>query len=85
LLFYGNLQYQSSFLTLPHPRLHQRRFVLVPLAELDPHLVHPGINQTIQELLEHTDDTSMVKRWNPYSSRESGVESREKEGRIRED
>jgi 2-amino-4-hydroxy-6-hydroxymethyldihydropteridine diphosphokinase len=79
LLFYGNLQYQSPFLTVPHPRLHQRRFVLVPLAELDPHLVHPGVNQTIQELLEHTDDTSMVKRWNPYSSRESRVESREKE------
>ena len=66
LLFYGNLQYQSPFLTVPHPRLHQRRFVLVPLAELEPNLVHPGINQTIQEILQHTDDRSMVKRWNPY-------------------
>jgi 2-amino-4-hydroxy-6-hydroxymethyldihydropteridine diphosphokinase len=65
LLFYGNLQYQSPFLTLPHPRLHQRRFVLVPLAELEPHYIHPVVNQTIQELLRHTDDTSAVKRWKP--------------------
>jgi 2-amino-4-hydroxy-6-hydroxymethyldihydropteridine diphosphokinase len=65
LLFYGNLQYQTSFLTLPHPRLHQRRFVLVPLAELEPHLIHPVVNQTIQQLLEHVEDTSMVRRWNP--------------------
>ena len=66
LLFYGSLQYQSPFLTLPHPRLHQRRFVLVPLAELEPHYVHPVVNQTVQELLRHTDDTSIVKRWKPY-------------------
>ena len=79
LLFYGNLQYQSPFLTLPHPRLHQRKFVLVPLAELAPHLVHPGINQTIHELLEHTDDVSSVKRWKPNSGRESRVETRKPE------
>lgn len=65
LLFYGSLQYHTAFLTLPHPRLHQRRFVLVPLAELAPHFVHPAANQTIQELLEHTPDVSTVKRWNP--------------------
>lgn len=65
LLFYGNLQYHTAFLTLPHPRLHQRRFVLVPLAELAPHFIHPAAGQTIQELLEHTADVSMVKRWNP--------------------
>jgi 2-amino-4-hydroxy-6-hydroxymethyldihydropteridine diphosphokinase len=66
LLFYGNLQYQTTFLTLPHPRLHRRKFVLVPMAELAPHFVHPGINQTIEELLEHTEDVSNVKRWKPY-------------------
>ena len=65
LLFYGKLQYRSSFLTIPHPRLHQRKFVLVPLAELDANFVHPGVNQTVQQLLEHTEDTSMVKRWKP--------------------
>jgi 2-amino-4-hydroxy-6-hydroxymethyldihydropteridine diphosphokinase len=65
LLFYGNLQYQSPFLTLPHPRLHLRRFVLVPFAELEPHFVHPVINRSIQEILAHTEDKSAVKRWKP--------------------
>lgn len=73
LLFYGSLQYNSPFLTLPHPRLHLRRFVLTPLAELEPHLVHPASNQTIQQLLEHVEDTAAVKRWQPNKSRESRV------------
>lgn len=71
LLFYGNLQYHTAFLTLPHPRLHGRKFVLIPMAELAPHFVHPAINQTIQELLDHTEDASMVRRWNPYSTQNS--------------
>lgn len=77
LLFYGNLQYQSPFLTVPHPRLHQRRFVLVPLAELEPNLVHPVTNKTIQELLQHSDDRSMVKRWKPLRRSPESPESGE--------
>ena len=65
LLFYGSLQSETDFLTLPHPRLHHRKFVLVPLSELSPHLVHPGLNQTIEEILAGVYDTSSVKRWNP--------------------
>src|SRR6476659_4023615 len=42
----------TDFLKLPHPRLHLRRFVLVPLNELVPGLVHPVLNQPIRELLE---------------------------------
>jgi 2-amino-4-hydroxy-6-hydroxymethyldihydropteridine diphosphokinase len=42
LLLYGNEQIEASGLTVPHPRLHERRFVLEPLAELDPALVVPG-------------------------------------------
>jgi 2-amino-4-hydroxy-6-hydroxymethyldihydropteridine diphosphokinase len=42
LLLYGNLQLDEPGLTIPHPRMHERRFVLEPLAELDPHLVVPG-------------------------------------------
>ncbi len=65
LLLYGNFQSYTEFLILPHPRMHERRFVLVPLAEIAPHLVHPVLNATIQEILETVDDDSEVRRWNP--------------------
>jgi 2-amino-4-hydroxy-6-hydroxymethyldihydropteridine pyrophosphokinase len=71
LLFYDNLQYHTPFLTLPHPRLHLRKFVLVPMAELAPNFVHPVINRSIQELLDHSEDTSSVRRWHPYALRNS--------------
>lgn len=65
LLLYGNEQRATEFLTLPHPRLHLRRFVLIPLAELAPELLHPVLNQTITRLLVQTPDDSQVRRWQP--------------------
>ena len=63
LLLYRDEQRSTQFLTLPHPRLHQRRFVLVPLVELAPRLVHPTLHQTIKDLLANVDDQSRVCRW----------------------
>ena len=63
LLLYGNEQSATDFLQLPHPRLHLRRFVLTPLAELAPTLLHPTLHQTISQLLAQTPDESEVKRW----------------------
>ncbi|HEY0545544.1 MAG TPA: 2-amino-4-hydroxy-6-hydroxymethyldihydropteridine diphosphokinase [Pyrinomonadaceae bacterium] len=63
LLLYGDAQSDTDFLTLPHPRLHLRRFVLTPLAELAPALVHPTLHKTIKQLLAEVEDTSDVKRW----------------------
>jgi 2-amino-4-hydroxy-6-hydroxymethyldihydropteridine diphosphokinase len=55
----------TDFLKLPHPRLPARRFVLVPLNELVPHLVHPTLGKSIRDLLEKTPDKSAVVRWQP--------------------
>ncbi len=52
LLFFDQEQIQSEALEIPHPRLHKRQFVLVPLAEIDPHLMHPVLRKTVLELLD---------------------------------
>ena len=65
LLLYGELQSHTEFLRLPHPRLHQRRFVLEPLAEIAPHVVHPTLNCTAAELLQNSVDKCEVRRWMP--------------------
>jgi 2-amino-4-hydroxy-6-hydroxymethyldihydropteridine diphosphokinase len=65
LLIANDEQVNTPFLTLPHPRLHSRRFVLVPLNELVPDLVHPTLAKPIRELLEQTTDKSEVTRWMP--------------------
>ena len=64
LLLYGDEQRVTEFLTLPHPRLHQRRFVLVPLAELAPHTIHPTLRKSFSQLLAETEDQAEVRRWN---------------------
>ena len=52
----------SPHLVLPHPRLHQRRFVLAPLAEILPNLRLPGFETTIMELLNMLQDPAAVER-----------------------
>lgn len=65
LLIVKNERITTEFLTLPHPRLHLRRFVLVPLHELAPGLIHPTLGKTVDNLLETTPDKSEVVRWRP--------------------
>ena len=65
LLLYGDQVIDNQRLTLPHPQLHRRRFVMMPLAQLCPSLEHPVIHRTIAELLEETTDRSEVKLWRP--------------------
>jgi 2-amino-4-hydroxy-6-hydroxymethyldihydropteridine diphosphokinase len=51
LLFFDKEVINTRALTVPHPRLHERRFVLAPMAELAPTLMHPKLNQSISEML----------------------------------
>jgi 2-amino-4-hydroxy-6-hydroxymethyldihydropteridine diphosphokinase len=65
LLMYGAVESATEFLRLPHPRLHERRFVLEPLAEIAPRLMHPTLKKSASELLASLNDSSAVRRWMP--------------------
>lgn len=60
LLYADDLVVRNERLQLPHPRLHTRKFVLQPLADLRPHLVLPGQSKTVSQLLAQTEDSTKV-------------------------
>ncbi|MBF0158781.1 MAG: 2-amino-4-hydroxy-6-hydroxymethyldihydropteridine diphosphokinase [Magnetococcales bacterium] len=65
LLLYGHqgeTVMERTTLVLPHPRMHQRRFVLQPLVDLTPTLVHPLQGKTVDRLLAEVDDSGRIKR-----------------------
>lgn len=62
ILYYGSRIVVTGSLVVPHPRLHQRRFALLPLCEMVPQFVHPAFKLTQTELLERCPDTSEVRK-----------------------
>jgi 2-amino-4-hydroxy-6-hydroxymethyldihydropteridine diphosphokinase len=62
ILLFGDTVIDSPELTIPHPAMHQRRFVLEPLAEIAPEVQHPVLRKTIRELRDALPDGQSVRR-----------------------
>ena len=67
-LIAGALRLSEPALTLPHPRLHERAFVLIPLVQLAPELVHPTLGQTMRQLLDSCPGQQGVRPAGPWPS-----------------
>ena len=63
ILFYEDMIVDEESLKIPHPLLHERKFVLVPLCDIAPELIHPVLKKSIGELLEICEDKSVVKKY----------------------
>lgn len=62
IIMYDDLIINSSELIIPHPRMHKRRFVLKPICDIDPHIVHPVLKKDMQCLLDSLDDDGQMVR-----------------------
>ncbi|MFH1612561.1 MAG: 2-amino-4-hydroxy-6-hydroxymethyldihydropteridine diphosphokinase [bacterium] len=60
ILFYEKIIFKNDFLEIPHSEMIQRKFVLIPLAEIDENILHPVENKNIKELLKEVSDESEV-------------------------
>jgi 2-amino-4-hydroxy-6-hydroxymethyldihydropteridine diphosphokinase len=69
LVLFGDLIIDQTDVVVPHPRMHLRRFVLEPLCEIAPEIVHPALNKTCRELLASLEDESWVRRYKPLDER----------------
>ena len=64
ILLYEGMKYRDGAITIPHPRLPGRRFVLEPLSEIAPDVVHPILHKTMERLLLECEDENSVVRTN---------------------
>jgi 2-amino-4-hydroxy-6-hydroxymethyldihydropteridine diphosphokinase len=62
ILFFDDRKEQSGELQIPHPCLHERQFVLIPIVEIDRNLIHPVLKKTVGELLENLKEDQGVEK-----------------------
>ena len=62
LLLFDDQRIETEELQVPHPRFHERQFVLIPLAEIYPNLIHPILKKTVGELLEEIKEDQGVEK-----------------------
>jgi 2-amino-4-hydroxy-6-hydroxymethyldihydropteridine diphosphokinase len=62
ILFFDDIEIHTEDLQIPHPFIQNRQFVLIPLAEIDPTLVHPVLKKTVQELLNNLKEDQRVEK-----------------------
>lgn len=60
IIFYGSRVIDTTELSIPHPRMHLRRFVLTPVCEICPGFIHPLLSKRVEDLLELCEDKSVV-------------------------
>jgi 2-amino-4-hydroxy-6-hydroxymethyldihydropteridine diphosphokinase len=63
ILFYSNKVIKSDKLVIPHPKIQERMFVLMPMAELQPDLIHPGLSAPVSQLRNECRDTRWVRKY----------------------
>jgi deoxyguanosine kinase len=63
IILFGDRITGDEIVTIPHPRMHERQFVLVPLCELAPELVHPVFRKSIKMLLDECPDRSLIQKY----------------------
>jgi 2-amino-4-hydroxy-6-hydroxymethyldihydropteridine diphosphokinase len=62
ILLYNDQVIEKKALVIPHPRMHERKFVLVPLCEIAPEVIHPIFGKDMKSLLKECRDKGMVKK-----------------------
>ena len=67
-VLYGQRQVLESGLTVPHPRMHGRRFVLEPLAEIAGRSIHPGLRRSVARILAELRPGESVRPWGAWVS-----------------
>jgi 2-amino-4-hydroxy-6-hydroxymethyldihydropteridine diphosphokinase len=66
IILLGTMYFKNNSLTIPHPQMQRRRFVLEPLAELDREIIHPLFSTSIKQLLIDCDDAGQITKYHHY-------------------